>query len=144
MKYSDRKNRQRLYLYTHISYISYTYPIHITLLVPICRDMQLWWDKPPIPSPRNWMPGETYFDDVDRNCACVAWTPLNVCDSPNKECFPFKSTHYSFFLISLFVNFFRYSFQYRRNSIRPSTQFIHFCRRSTVETIISLGPCTLR
>ena len=36
MKYSDRKNRQRLYLYTHISYISYTYPIdlHITLVVP--------------------------------------------------------------------------------------------------------------
>ena len=36
MKYSDRKNRQRLYLYTHISYISYAYPIdlHITLVVP--------------------------------------------------------------------------------------------------------------
>ena len=36
MKYSDRKNRQRLYLYTHISYISYKYPIdlHITLVVP--------------------------------------------------------------------------------------------------------------
>ena len=34
MKYSDKKNRQRLYLYTHISYISYTYPIHITLVVP--------------------------------------------------------------------------------------------------------------
>ena len=29
-----KKNRQRLYLYTHISYISYTYPIHITLVVP--------------------------------------------------------------------------------------------------------------
>ena len=46
------------------------------------------------------------------------------------------------FLISLFVSFFRYSFRYRRNSIRPSTQFIHFCRRSAVETIICLGPCT--
>ena len=29
-----KKNRQRLYLYTHISYISYTYPIHIALVVP--------------------------------------------------------------------------------------------------------------
>ena len=87
------------------------------LLVPICRDMQLWWDKPPIPSLRNCMPTETCFDDVGRICA------------------------YSF-LISLFVSFFRYSFQYRRNSIRPSTQFIHFCRRSAVETIICLGPCT--
>ena len=43
------------------------------LLVPICRDMQLWWDKPPIPSPRNRMPGDTCFDDVGRNCACVTW-----------------------------------------------------------------------
>ena len=66
-----------------------------TLLVPICRDMQLWWDKPPIPSLRNCMPGETCFDDVGRNCACVTYT--NVCDSPNKKCFPFKSSHYSFF-----------------------------------------------
>ena len=46
------------------------------LLVPICRDMQLWWDKPPIPSPRNCMPGETCFDDVGRNCACVTWTQM--------------------------------------------------------------------
>ena len=30
----------------------------------------------------------------------------NVCDSPNKKCFPFKTSHYSFFLISLFVSFF--------------------------------------
>ena len=29
----------------------------------------------------------------------------NVCDSPTKRCFPFKSSHY-FFLISLFVSFF--------------------------------------
>ena len=30
----------------------------------------------------------------------------NVCDPPNKKCFPFKSSHYSFFLIRLFVDFF--------------------------------------
>ena len=48
------------------------------LLVPICRDMQLWWDKPPIPSPRNRMPGDTCFDDVGRNCACVTWTQMYV------------------------------------------------------------------
>ena len=46
------------------------------------------------------------------------------------------------FVISLFVSFFRYSFQYRINYIRPSTQFINFCRRSSVETMICLGPCT--
>ena len=66
----------------------------------------------------------------------------NVCDSPNKKCFPFKSSHYPFFLISLFVSFCRYSFQYRRNSVRHSTQLIIFCRISAVETIICLGPCT--
>ena len=48
------------------------------LLVPICRDIQLWWDKPPIPSPRNCMPGETWFDDVGRNCASVTWTQMYV------------------------------------------------------------------
>ena len=48
------------------------------LLVPICRDMQLWWDKPLIPSPRNRMPGDTCFDDVGRNCACVTWTQMYV------------------------------------------------------------------
>ena len=48
------------------------------LLVPICRDMQLWWDKPPIPSPRNRMPGDTCFDDVGRNCACVTCTQMYV------------------------------------------------------------------
>ena len=36
------------------------------LLVPICRDMQLWWDKSPIPSPRKRIPTETCFDDVGR------------------------------------------------------------------------------
>ena len=36
------------------------------LLVPIRRDMQLWWDIPPIPSPRKAMPTETCFDDVGR------------------------------------------------------------------------------
>ena len=29
----------------------------------------------------------------------------NVCDSSYKKCFPFKSSHYSFFLLGLFVNF---------------------------------------
>ena len=29
-------------------------------------DMQLWWDIPPIPSPRKVMPTETCFDDVGR------------------------------------------------------------------------------
>ena len=48
------------------------------LLVPICRDMQLWWDKPPIQSPRKCMPSETCFDDVGRICACVTWTQMYV------------------------------------------------------------------
>ena len=48
------------------------------LLVPICRDMQLRWDKPPIPSPRNCMPGDTCFDDVSRNYAYVTWTQMYV------------------------------------------------------------------
>ena len=52
-----------------------------------------------------------------------------------------KQSSFFYLFINLFVSFFRYSFQYRRNSIRPS-QFIHFCRRSAVETIICLGPCT--
>ena len=43
MKYSDKKNRQRLYLYTHISYISYTYPIHITLVVPSRQCLFTYW-----------------------------------------------------------------------------------------------------
>ena len=61
-----------------------------------------------------------------------------------------KNVFHSEAVIILFFNqplcliFFCYSFQYRRNSIRPSTQFIHFCRRSAVKTIICLGPCTLR
>ena len=66
------------------------------LLVPICRDMQLWWDKPPIPSPRNCMPGDTCFDDLGRNCVCVTWTQMYV-TLQTKKCFPFKSSHYSFF-----------------------------------------------
>ena len=33
MKYSDRKNRQRLYLYTYIIYILYTSYVHITVVV---------------------------------------------------------------------------------------------------------------
>ena len=51
------------------------------LLVPIhaiCRDMQLWWDKPLISSLRNCMPTETCFDDVGRICACVTWTQMYV------------------------------------------------------------------
>ena len=104
------------------------------LLVPICRDMQLWWDKPPIPSPRKRMPSETCFDDVGRICACVTWTQMYV-TLQTKNVFHSKAV-IILFLISLFVSFFCYSFQYRRSSIRPSTQFIHFCRRSAVETII--------
>ena len=113
------------------------------LLVPICRDMQLWWDKPPIPSPRIGMPTETCFDDVGRICACVTWTQMYV-TLQTKNVFHSKAVIILFFLSASFYHFFRYSFQYRRNSIRPSTQFIHFCRRSAVETIICLGPCTLR
>ena len=48
------------------------------LSVPICRDMQFWWDKPPIPSPRKCMPTETCFGDVGRICACVMWTQMYV------------------------------------------------------------------
>ena len=66
----------------------------------------------------------------------------NVCDSPNKKCFPFKSSHYSFFFNRPLCIICPLLIQYRRNSIRPSTPFIHFCRRSAVETIICLGPCT--
>ena len=62
------------------------------LLVPIRRDMQLWWDKPPIPSPRKCMPSETCFDDVGRICACVTWTQMYV-TLQTKKCFPFKSSH---------------------------------------------------
>ena len=114
------------------------------LLVPICRDMQLWCDKPLISSLRNCMPTETCFDDVGRICACVTWTQMYV--TLQTKMFSIQKQSLFFFLISLFVSFFRYSFQYRRNSIRPSTQFIHICRRSAVETIICLGPCifTLR
>ena len=84
------------------------------LLVPICRDMQLWWDKPPIPSPRrNCMPTETCFDDVGRICACVTWTQMYVTLQT-------KNIFHSNAVIILFFNqpliFFRYSFQYRRNS----------------------------
>ena len=61
----------------------------------------------------------------------------NVCDSPNNFFFHSKAV-IILYLISLFVSFVYYSFQYRRNSIRPSTHFIHFCRRSAVETIICL------
>ena len=31
-----------------------------------------------IPSPRKRMPGDTCFDDVGRNCACVTWTQMYV------------------------------------------------------------------
>ena len=75
------------------------------LLVPICRDMQRWWDKPPIPSPRNRMPGDTCFDDVGRNCACVTWTQMYV-TLQTKKCFPFKSSHYSFFFNPPLCQFF--------------------------------------
>ena len=113
------------------------------LLVPICRDMQLWWDKPPIPSPKKCMPSETCFDDVGRICACVTWTQIYV-TLQTKNVFHSKAIITLFFNQSFCFFFFRYSFQYIRNFIRSSTQFIHFCRRSAVETIICLGPCTLR
>ena len=73
------------------------------LLVPICRDMQLRWDKPPIPSLRNCMPGETCFDDVGRNCACVTWTQMWL---SKQKMFSIQKQSLFFFLISLFVNFF--------------------------------------
>ena len=84
------------------------------LLVPICRDMQLWWDNPPIPSPRNCMPGDTCFDDVGRNCACVTWTQMYV-TLQTKKCFPFKSSHYSFFYI-------RAAGRRARSARRPAVQ----------------------
>ena len=74
------------------------------LLVPICRDMQLWWDKPPIPSPRKRMPGETCFDDVGRICACVTWTQMYK-TLQTKNVFHSKGV-VILFLISLFVSFF--------------------------------------
>ena len=107
------------------------------LLVPICRDMQLWWDKPPIPSPRKGMPTETCFDDEGRICACVTWTQMHA-TLQTKTLFHSKAVIILF--ISLCVSFFRHSFQSWRNPIRPSTQFIHFCRRSAVKIITCLGP----
>ena len=64
-----------------IAYSYYNTPLMeppTMLLVPICRDMQLWWDKPPTPSSKNRMPGDTCFDDVSRICACVTWTQMYV------------------------------------------------------------------
>ena len=110
------------------------------LLVPICRDKQLWRDNPPIPIPRKCTPTDTCFDDVGRICACVTWTQMYV-TLQTKNAFHSKAVIILFLSVSLY-HLFRYSFQYRRNSIRPSTQFIHFCRRSAVETIICLGTCT--
>ena len=64
-------------------------------LVPICRDMQLWLDKPPNTEPQKmhakwdmfwWRRRDLRLCDVN----------TNVCDSPNKKCFPFKSSHYFF------------------------------------------------
>ena len=81
------------------------------LLVPICRDMQLWWDKPPIPSPRNRMPGDTCFDDVGRNCACVTWTQMYV-TLQTKNVFHSKAVIIFFFKSASLLIFFRYSFQY--------------------------------
>ena len=74
------------------------------LLVPICRDMQLWWDKPPILSPRKRMPGETCFDDIGRICACVTWTQMYV-TLQTKNIFHSKAV-IILFLINLFVSFF--------------------------------------
>ena len=108
------------------------------LLVPICRDMQFWWDKPPIPSLRNCMPTETCFDDVGRIRACVTWSQMYV-TLQSKNVFHSKAVIILFFNQPLCIIFFRYSFQYRRNSIRPSTHFIHFWRRSAVKTIIFEG-----
>ena len=71
------------------------------LLVPICRDMQLWWDKSPIPSSKNRMPGDTCFDDVSRICACVTWTQMYV-TLQTKNVFHSKALSI-LFLISLFL-----------------------------------------
>ena len=71
---------QRVILLTSNSYVHEYYIMDppTMLLVPICGDMQLWWDKPSIPSLRNCMPSETCFDDVGRIYACVTWTQMYV------------------------------------------------------------------
>ena len=112
------------------------------LLVPICRDMQLWWDKPQYRASetacqvRHVLMTLAGFALVWRAHKCM-WLSKHKMFSIQKQ------SLVSFLNQPLCFIFFRYSFQYRRHSIRPSTQFIHFCRRSAVETIICLGPCTL-
>ena len=155
-----KKNRQRLYLYTHISYISYTYPIHITLVVPSRQCLFTYWNHQQC----CWFLyvetcnfGETNPQYRVPEIACqvthvlmtyagiaLVWREHKCMWLSKQKMFSIQKQSLFFFLIRLFVNFFPYSFQYRRNSERPSTQLIHFCRRSAVETIISLGPCTLR
>ena len=73
------------------------------LVVPIWRDAQLWWDKPPIPSPRKSMPTETCFDDVGTICACVTWTQMRV-NLQTKNAF-LSQRHYSFFINLVFYFF---------------------------------------
>ena len=73
------------------------------------------------------MPTETCFDDAGRICACVTWTQLYV-NLQAKHVFHSKEIIILFLSASLF-HFFRYSFQYRRNYIRPSTQYIHFLQK---------------
>ena len=85
------------------------------LLVSICRDMQLWRDKPQIPSPRNCMPTETCFDDVGRICTCVTWTQMYL-TLQTKNVFHSKAVIILFF-ISLFV---------RAESIRPAHDTIRY------------------
>ena len=86
------------------------------LLVPICRDMQFWWDKPPIPSPRNCMPTKTCFDDVGRWFALVWREHQCMWLSKQKNVFHSKAVIILFFNQPLCIIFFRYSFQYKRNS----------------------------
>ena len=75
------------------------------LLVPICRDMQLWWDKPPIPSPRNRMPGDTYVLMTKAGIALV-WREHKCMWLSKQKMFSIQKQSLFFFLIRLFVNFF--------------------------------------
>ena len=73
MKFSDKKNRQRLYLYTHISYISYTYPIHITLVVPSRQCLFTYLFSLPHPEVAT-----TQFRAIDRETVYIQWRIASV------------------------------------------------------------------
>ena len=95
-----------------------------TMLVPICNFVET---SPQYRAPENACQPRrvvmTYagFALVWREHKCM-WLSKQKMFSIQKQ---------SFFFISLFVSFFlfHYSFQYRRNSIRPSTQFIDFLQK---------------